>query len=152
RQLLDKYRKIRPQNERRVWKQPGMIESATLAPAERTSREIERLRRDAANHPEDAQLQLHLASPLLPDGRADDSMREFRVLLAGNADSRTWHEAGTFLLGFEQYSLARKFLERAAAARPDAILDLAMAVYFLEGPVPALNILERSPMKERSGD
>ena len=51
RQLLVRFQKIRPARVRGPWKQPGMIESASLAPAERSKREIERLRQDARDPP-----------------------------------------------------------------------------------------------------
>ena len=89
-----------------------MIESATLSTGERTRRQIERLRQDAAAHPDDPELQLHYASLLLTDGRIDEASAEFRVLLSKNAEPRVWEEAGRFLLLFEQYSLARDFLAR----------------------------------------
>jgi len=129
-----------------------MIESASLPAAERSKREIERLRKDAAVHPDDPELQLRLASLLLADGQIDAAEAEFRVLLTRNADSRTWQQAGSFLLGFERYPLARDFLERAAAGNPASNLDLAIAVFFLDGPAKALSILEQVPAQQRSGD
>ncbi len=82
----------------------------------------------------------------------DEASSEFRVLLTRNAETRIWQDAGSFLLGFEQYALAREFLERAAAAAPAANLDLAIALFFLEGPATALRTLEQVPGKEHSGD
>jgi tetratricopeptide (TPR) repeat protein len=73
-------------------------------------------------------------------------------LLTRNAESRIWQQAGSFLVGFEQYRLAREFLLRAAVETPVANLDLAIALFFLEGPATALNTLEQVPEKERSGD
>lgn len=150
--FLSKFQKIRTPRTRGPWKQPGMIESATLSPVERSKREIERLRRDAHTHPDDPELQLRLASLLLADGSTEESTLEFRALLARNAESRIWQQAGSFLLGFEQYQLAREFLLRAKAETPAANLDLAIALFFLEGPATALETLEQVPEKERSGD
>ena len=129
-----------------------MIESASLPAAERGSREIERLRKGAEAHQDDPELQLRLASLLLAEGRVDEAEAEFRVLLTRNAESRTWQQAGSFLLSFERYPLARDFLERAAPGNPAANLDLAIAVFFLEGPAKALSILEQVPGQQRSGD
>ena len=67
------FRKLRPARVRGPWKQPGMIESASLAPAERSKREIERLRRDADTHPDDPELQLRLASLLLTEGSVEQA-------------------------------------------------------------------------------
>ena len=150
--FLEKFQTSRPQRVRGPWRQPAMIESASLPAEERSKREIERLRKDAGAHPDDPELQLRLASLLLAEGRVDEAEVEFRVLLKRNAQSRTWQRAGSFLVGFERYQLAREFLERAAAANPAANLDLATDLFFLEGPAKALSVLEQVPGKERSGD
>ena len=152
RELLAKFQKVRSPRVRGPWKQPGMIESATLAPAERSKREIERLRQDAHTHPDDPELQLRLASLLLMEGAVEQATLEFRTLLTRNAESRVWQQAGSFLLGFEQYPLAKEFLQRAALQTPAANLDLAIALFFLEGSATALKTLEQVPEKERSGD
>jgi tetratricopeptide (TPR) repeat protein len=152
RQYLDKFQKTQPRRVRGPWRQPAMIESASLPPAERGKREIERLRKEAAAHQDDPELQLRLASLLLADGRVEEAEVEFRVLLTRNAESRTWQQAGSYLLGFERYQLAREFLERAATASPAANLDLAIAIFYLEGPAKALGTLEKTPAQRRSGD
>jgi len=152
RQFLDQFQKTRPARVRGPWKQPGMIESAILAPAERSRREIERLRRDAGTHPDDPELQFRLASLLLTEGSVEQATSEFRTLLTLNAESRIWHQAGSLLLGFEQYALAKEFLLRATAQTPAANLDLAVAIFFLEGSATALSTLEQVPEQERSGD
>ncbi len=56
------------------------------------------------------------------------------------------------MLHFEQYPLAREFLQRAAAGKSANNLDLAIALFFAEGPEKALNALEQAPESERSGD
>jgi len=152
RQLLGKFQKTRSPRARGPWRQAGMIEAASLPTAERSQREIERLRQDARTHPDDPELQLRLASLLLTDGRVTEAVAEFKVLLSRNAQNRTWQQAGSFLLGFEQYQLAREFLERAAAQDPAACLDLAAALFYLDGPAKALTTLDRVPDEQRSGD
>jgi tetratricopeptide (TPR) repeat protein len=152
RQLLIRFQKNRPVRSRGPWRQPGMIESASLPPAERARREIDRLRDEVRTHADDPELQLRLASLLFAEGRVEESNSEFRSLLEKNADGRLWKQAGTFLLGFEQYSLAREFLERAAARDASANLELAQAVFALDGASNALAILDRVPQPQRSGD
>ena len=149
---LAKFEKLRPEKTRGPWKQPGMIEAASLPAAERSKREIERLRRDAGAHPDDSELQFRLAALLLTEGRVEEASAEFRTLLARNTLDAMWRQAGSFLLGFEQYPLARQFLERAAAANPAANLDLAVALFFTEGPAKALEAIERTPESGRAGD
>ena len=147
RQYLDKFQKSHTARVRGAWTQPAMIESASLPPVERTKREIERLRRDADAHADDPELRLRLASLLLTAGRTQEAEREFRILLTRNADARIYQQAGRFLLTFERYQLAREFLERAGAT-----LDLAIAIFFLEGPANALAILDRAPNQQNSGE
>ena len=147
RQFLDKFRKVRPRGTRDPRREAGMIELATLPSAERTRREIERLRQDARTHPSDPELQLSLASLLLADGRTDEAAAEFRELLTLNADSRIWERAGQSLLAAGQYALARDFLQRAAAP-----LDLAIALFFTDGPQAALQAIAKVPAGEQAGD
>lgn len=129
-----------------------MIELATLPVAERTKREIKRLREDARSHPGDPELQLRLALLLLVDGRPEEASVEFRTLLTMNVDSRIAAEAGAALVGAGHYGLAREFLERASAERPAARLDLAIALFFTDGPKRALQMIETVPDGERGGD
>jgi thioredoxin-like negative regulator of GroEL len=129
-----------------------MIELATLPVAERTEREIKRLRQDARTHPGDPELQLRLALLLLVDGQPEEAAGEFRTLLTMNADSHIWAEGGAALVGAEQYALGREFLERASAETPAARLDLAIALYFTDGPKRALQIIDTVPEGEQAGD
>jgi tetratricopeptide (TPR) repeat protein len=149
---MDKYQKIRPQALPGVRKHLGMIEKATLSAPEQRKREIERFRRDAREHPDRPDYQMHLASLLLADGQNEDALREFRVLLGLNASAKVCEEAGSFLLGAKEYALAREFLQRAASERPSARLDLAAALFYTEGPEPALQSLETIPKEEMTGD
>lgn len=147
RQYLEKFQKSHTARIRGAWTQPAMIESASLPAPERLHREIERLRRAADAHSDDPELRLRLASLLLTGGHTAEAEREFRVLLARNAEPRIYHQAGTFLLTFERYQLAREFLERAGST-----LDLAIAVFFLDGPAKALAVLDRAPDQQNSGE
>jgi thioredoxin-like negative regulator of GroEL len=102
-------------------------------------------------HPSDPELQLQLAGLLLTDGRTEEAAAAYHELLTRNADSRTWHRAGTSLAQAGEYKLARDFLERAADI-PAARLDLAIALFFTGGPREALSAIERVPETERGGD
>jgi tetratricopeptide (TPR) repeat protein len=150
--FMDKYREIRPQELPGLRKQFGMIEMATLSASEQRKHEIERFRRDAREHPDRPDYQMHLASLLLADGRNEEALREFRALLGLNASAKVWEEAGDFLLSAKEYALAREFLQRAAPERPSAHLDLAVAIFYTEGPEPALRYLETIPREEMTGD
>jgi len=150
--FMDKYRTIRPQALPGVRKQFGMIELATLSAPEQREREIERFRQGAREHPDRPDYQMHLASLLMADKKNEEALREFRVLLSLNASTKIWEEAGTFLLNAKEYGLAKEFLERAVSERPSARLDLAVALYYTEGPEPALQYLETLPREEMTGD
>jgi len=149
---LETFQKVRPQRLRDPRREAGMIELATLPVAERTPREIKRLRQDARSHPGDPELQLRLALLLLADGQSEEAAGEFRTLLTMNADSRIWAEGGAALVGAEQYALAREFLERASAETPSARLDLAIALFFTDGPKRALQMIDTVPDGEQAGD
>jgi thioredoxin-like negative regulator of GroEL len=151
-QYLAQYEKVRPQKTRGPWRQPGMIESASLPAGERTKREVDRLRREAGAHPDDPELQFRLAGLLLADGQVEEASAEFGVLLGRNAGTRLWQQAGSFLNGFEQYELARQFLERAAAGSAAANLDLAIALSATAGPTKAMEAMEKVPEDDRTGD
>ena len=151
-QFLNKFQQSHPARVRGRWTQPAMIESAGLPAGERGKRAIERLRKEADAHQDDPELQFRLSSLLLAEGQVDSAEAEFRKLLTRNAETQIWQRAGSFLLSFERYPLAREFLERAAAGNPSANLDLATALFYLDGPTKALTILERVPVQQRSGD
>ena len=150
--FMDKYRTIRPQALPGVRKQFGMIELATLSVPEQREREIERLRLGVREHPDRPDYQMHLASLLMADKKNEEALREFRALLGLNASTKIWEEAGAFLLNAKEYGLAKEFLERAVSERPSARLDLAVALYYTEGPEPALRYLETLPKEETTGD
>lgn len=152
REFMEKYQRVRPRWFRDPRREPGMIELATLPEPERRKREIERFRRMAASRPDDPKLQLHLAELLLASGRLEEALAEFGKLLEMNADGETLEAAGRSLLRAEQYAHARKFLERAAAQRPAARLDLALAALLTEGPDRALAVLGEDPPKDLAGD
>ncbi len=149
---MEKYQKIRPQALPGLRKYSGMTEMATLSSQEQRKREIERFRRDAREHPDRADYQMHLANLLLADGKREEAFREYRVLLGLNAGAKVWEQAGAFLLGVKEYALAREFFQRAAPESASARLDLAVTVFYLDGPEPALQLLETIPGEEKTGD
>jgi tetratricopeptide (TPR) repeat protein len=150
--FMEKYQKIRPQGVAGVRKQVKMMELATLAAPEQREREIERFRRDAREHPERPDYQLHLACLLWADQRKEEALREFQVLKGLNANSQVWEDAGTFLLGSKEYGLAREFLERAAEDRPSARLNIVIALSNSEGAGHALQYMEKNPEAQMIGD
>jgi tetratricopeptide (TPR) repeat protein len=150
--LLARFQTLRPDRTRGPRRQAGLIEAASLSPAVRTTLELQRLREDATRHPDDPELQLHLASLLLSEGHNTEAQEQFRLLLTRNAGPAMLEKAGLFLLDFGQYKLARDFLSRAASNRPETNLDLAIASFFVDGPPGALDALRRVPGREKCGD
>jgi tetratricopeptide (TPR) repeat protein len=151
-QFLDKYRKIRPQELPGLRKRIGMIDLATLPAAEQRAREIDRYRKEASQHPDRPDYQLHLASLLLADNQKEAALREFKHLLEFNASSTVCEQAGEVLLSAGEYGLARKFLQRAVEDRPAARVNLAIAVFHERGPEAALEVLHNRQSSEPTGD
>ncbi|MCC6366710.1 MAG: tetratricopeptide repeat protein [Bryobacterales bacterium] len=149
---LARFEKIRAPSARGPRREAGMIELATLPAAERTRRELDRLRRDSSTHPGDTDLQFHFAALLLMDGKTAEAILQFRELLGKGGDARLWHRAGAALLAYHQYDLAAEFLERAAKEAPQSRLDLAIALFHAKGAGPALQVLDGIPAGERHGD
>ncbi len=150
--FMERYQKIRPQALPGLRKYSGMIETASLSAQEQRKREIGRFRRDARENPDRPDYQMHLANLLLADGKNEEAVREYRVLLGLNAGAKVWEQAGSFLLTAKEYALAREFLQRAAPERSSARFDLAVATFYTEGPEPALQLLETIPKGETTGD
>ncbi len=152
RQYFDRFRKTRAREVRDPRKEAGMIELATLAVEQRVQRQIDRLMKEAQDHPSQLELQLRLAQLLLSAGRQADAEAAFRELETRNADDRIWAEAGETLVRAEWYRMAIPFLRRAASGSPRACLDLAIALFDTSGPEEALKALEQTPAADRGGD
>jgi Flp pilus assembly protein TadD len=114
-QWLDAHQKLRAARKRDPRRESGMIELATLDPAEQRAREIDRYRSMARSRPDDPVLQLNLAGLLLADGQVSEALREYKTLLTMNADTKIWQQAARALTKAGQHEAARPFLERARA-------------------------------------
>jgi tetratricopeptide (TPR) repeat protein len=150
--FFDRFRKARPQGPQQPREEAGMIESASLTPAEESSRAIDRLQQLIRTAPKDPSLRLNLGSLLLLGGKTSEAESVFRELAALNPPAPILQKAGSTLLAYERYGQAREILERAAAQAPAAFLDLAIAVFYSQGPEPALQILEKVPQGVDRGD
>lgn len=150
--FLDQFQKMRPQFVRGPRKEAGLIEMASMPAAERIRRDIDRLRREAVSHPGDPELRLNLATLLLADGKIDEADHEFRELLSGRGDHGILRKAGAALMAAGQYGLARELLERAVVEDDEARIELAWAVFSIDGSQPALRVLESVPEQARSAD
>ena len=80
--FLEKFEKVRGQNNRGPREEPGMIETASMSPAERSRRVIEQLQKLVEQHPGDTSLSVNLATALLTEGRIEPALAAFGELLA----------------------------------------------------------------------
>ncbi|HYO81757.1 MAG TPA: tetratricopeptide repeat protein, partial [Bryobacteraceae bacterium] len=149
---LLKFQQLRPSVVRGPRTEAGMIELATIPEQERVRREIERLRADLQAHPGDVEIQLHFAGLLLAAGRRDEAAAAFDSAVARGVDARLAHRTGRTLFDAGQYETAKKFLEAAAGAIPEACLDLAMTVWRSSGPRAGLDVLNAVAEGEQSAD
>lgn len=151
-QYLTKFRDAPEEHTRDPRKEPGMIALATMPAAEQARIQIERLRKEAADYPDQPELQLRLAQLLLSEGRREEASAAFRELESRNADASIWWEAGSSLLSSGEYAQACEFLRRAASVKPEARNSLAVALMLSKGPEEGLNALDQAPESGRTGD
>lgn len=149
---LDRFNRLRQAPARLPREAPGLIEAATLSPAEGSRRALEQFRQALAATPNDANLRANFGAALFAAGRGDEAGTVYRELLALPMSVSIAHEAGATLLAFEQYGLARDFLQRAAAESPSARIDLAQALLFTDGPREALLAIDAQSADEEAGD
>lgn len=112
--LLRRFEAMREAPARVAREEAGIIEAATLTPAERSKRIVEQLRQAASRNPNDPALKLSLGTVLLSEGRVEEAAAAFRELLALNPGAAISRQAAGTLQRFAQYALAREFVERAA--------------------------------------
>ncbi len=151
-QYIEQFRKAQPDAPQRPREEAGLIAPLGLPASERTQMMLGQLRQRAAANPGDAGVKLNLGSLLLLEGRNEEAATVFRELLAMQPAASVCFTAGSRLLGREQYSLAREFLQRAAVEMPAARLELAMAVLPLDGADAALRVLKELPAGTDEGD
>jgi tetratricopeptide (TPR) repeat protein len=150
--FFDRFRKAQPDGPQRPREDAGIIESATLTPAERSVMVIERLKPLAQDASASPSLKLALGNLLLINGKPSEADPVFRGLLASNPSGVVLQKAGSALLEYEQYPLAAEMLRRAASEIPSARLDQAIATFYSEGPPAALAILDQLPDGVDRGD
>jgi len=133
----------------------GLIDYLGLPPAEQRARYLANLRKNIATDPGDFRWRIRLGTELFSDGQNAEALEVFRELRASIANPEVLGHCGTILLQFEQYELARQFLESAisAAASLSVVrLDLAAVLFHLEGAEIALRELDQTPEPDRKGD
>ena len=135
--------------------QAGLVEYLSLAPADQRVRYLANLQKQSAANPTDPQWKLRLARELLIEGHMSNGLDTFRQLKAMFPEPELLAECGKILLDFQQYDLARQFLEPAISADQSlsgARLDLAIVRFHLQGPQIALAELDQTPATDQKGD
>jgi tetratricopeptide (TPR) repeat protein len=149
---FERFRKAQPEGPLRPREEAGIIETASMLPAERASRTIEHLKQLVQTTPNDPSLKLSLGSLLLLNGKPEEAEVVFRDLLALSPASVMLQKAGETLLAHERYAVAGEMLRRAVAQTPAANLDLAIAIFYTDGPQAALKVLKTVPDAVDHGD
>ncbi len=150
--FIGRFRQLQSDSPPRPREEQSIIASASVTPAEQSRRTLEQLQQRERANPGDAVLKLNLGSFLLLEGKTAEATAVFRELLPMDPGGMILYQAGVLLLANEQYALACDFLKSAATAIPAAHIDLAMALFFLEGSQPALKVLEQVPEGVERGD
>ena len=133
----------------------GLIDYLSLSPAEQRARYLANLRKSIATDPADIRWRIRLGKELLADGKTAEALEVFRDLKSATSNPDILGDCGAALLQFDQYELARRFLESAVAAAPSLSslrLDLATAIFHLQGAEVALRELDKTPEADRKGD
>lgn len=130
----------------------GLIEYLSLPPAEQRVRYLANLRNRSAADSGDFRWSIRLGTELLADEKTAEALEVFRKIRPATRDPDVLARCGQALAQFEQYAPARPFLEAAVSSVSNARLDLALTLFHLEGPEPALTELDKIPEADRKGD
>ena len=137
----------------------GLIDYLSLPPAEQRARYLANLQRTSAANPGDFRWKIRLGEELLADGKTVEALEVFRQIKSAAPEPEALVRCGVALLQYEQYELARQFLEAAVAAGTapstslsSVRLDLATARFHTQGANTALAELDMTPEADRKGD
>ena len=133
----------------------GLIDYLSRSPADQRARYLVNLRESSAADPSDVRLKIRLAGALFAEDKTGEAMEIFRQLTPASLDAALLADCGRMLLEFNEFELARQFLEPALAKAPSdgaARLDLTIAIYHLQTPAAALSELDQTPSADRKGD
>jgi tetratricopeptide (TPR) repeat protein len=142
-------------NSENVNRRVGLIDYLSLPTAGQRARYLSNLREQCAADPRNVHLKIRLARELLAQGQTGEALESLRQLTPAALDASLLADCGRMLLEFNQFELARQFLEPALAKAPSdgaARLDLAIAIYRLQTPAAALLELDKTSPGDRQGD
>jgi len=133
----------------------GLFDYLNLPPEQQYAKYMDNLQRTITTRPDDPTLRVQLGKALLRQGKTEEAIAAFHVVLKLTSNPDLLTTCGKALLEFEQYAPAREFLEPAVAASPaaaDLRLDLAIAVFHSGSAEDALKVLDATPADQRKGD
>ncbi len=151
--VMAKFRELGP--DRAVAHPAGLVDFLSLSPEEQYARYRAGVERTVRSNPNNAEAQLELLRLSLRDGKTDQAAAASRQIIVLKPKLAVLADAASALLGAEQYSLAKGFLEQAIAlAGPagDLPLDLAIAESHAVNAQAGLAQMDQIPEAQRNGD
>ena len=153
-QVLERFKSL-PPIERPGLARSGLLDYLNLTPEERRTQYVEDLQKRLASSPEDAVSIMRLGKALMEAGKRDQGISVLLRLPEITSDVNILGDGGRVLLDQQSYAAAKKLLLRACSTDPSAIqcrLDLALAVFYDDGPEAGLRELDEIPSQNRNGD
>ena len=133
----------------------GLVEFLSLSPQEQYARYRAGVERTVQSNPGNAEAQVQYLKLCLEDGKMDQAGAVSRKIIDLKPGLGVLADAGAALLGAEQYSIAKNFLEQAVALTgpsPDLSLDLAIATFHVVSAQAGLEQMDRISEAQRTGD
>jgi tetratricopeptide (TPR) repeat protein len=130
----------------------GLLDFLSLSPAQQEEQYIRNIRGAIEVSPKNAGFHVRLGRALYPNGQKDEALAAFRQALALNPPPEVLADAGTALLQFQEWDLAKEFFAKAVLEQPKYRLDLAIAMAHTDSPQAGLAELDRIPVADRQGD
>jgi tetratricopeptide (TPR) repeat protein len=133
----------------------GLFDFLKLPPAQQEARYMENLQRYVSMNPADPTLKARLGKAFLARDETEKGLAAFRDVRTLTQDPKILRDCAQVLMEYQEFGLAREFLEPVVEADPsagDARLDLATATFHSVGPPAGLAVLDKMPPDQRRGD
>jgi len=133
----------------------GLFDFLKLPPAQQEARYMDNLQQQVSTHPVDPVLQARLGKALLARGEREKGLAAFRDVRTLTEDPKILRDCAQVLMEYQEFGLAREFLEPVVAAdrsASDARLDLAIATFHSVDAAAGLAVLDKTPAEQRHGD
>lgn len=152
--IFNRFKQLGPDEYTRRAK-GGLFEYLKLKPEEQRALYLTHLRASLTSKPDDLTLLVRLGKAMLMEGDTAEAAEAFQKVLRLTSNPEVSADCAGSLLSAEQYALAKEFLSRLVAARPesvDARLDLVIAVFHAEGGEAGLAEVDKIPPDKRDGN